>query len=130
MQVDTLPKLCGYGNGWCNVSPSSWWECKKILLDNRIGGNSCRYFTANHPAYPILIMGEKRELILDKKRSTYDSKFSKIQPYDETDPGVIKVEELGYCDYCKLPTHFWDTNIEVYICGRQCRKMEYVKLDG
>lgn len=130
MVVDTLPKLCGYGNGWCKVSPSSWWECKKILLDNRIGGNGCRYFSSNHLAYPILTMNEKRELVLDAKRHSYDKQFPNVVDYGEVEPGIIKVDDIGYCDLCKLPTYFWDTNIEVYICGRSCRKLEYVKLDG
>lgn len=122
MQTETLAKLCGYGNGWCKVSNLSWWECEKIY-------GKCRYFLSHHPAYPMIVIGAGRELARDSRLHTYDEKYSKIFAYDEADPGIIKVDDIGKCDYCKLPTSFYDVNILVYICSTMCRKMEYKKLE-
>lgn len=128
-QVDTLAKLCGYGRGWCKVTPASWFECKKALLDNRLGGVGCRYFSKHHPSFSTIVMNEKRELVRDNRQPLYDERFSTIQMYDEAEPGLIRVDDIGYCDFCKLATYFYDTNIGVYICSRSCRVAEYKKLE-
>lgn len=124
-KIDILPKLCGYGDGWCKVTPLSWWECEKVSTSVR----SCRYFTAYHPSFPMIVMDHSRQLILDTRKIRYDDRYSHIISFDEAEPAIIKVDEEGKCDFCKLPTHFWDINISVYICSKNCRKAEYNKLE-
>jgi hypothetical protein len=119
--IDTLPKLCGYEKGWCKVTDKSWFECTKY-------SKTCRYFSRVHLGYPIICKDEEGQLAIIK-RTVYDDRFSTITAYDEAEPGIIKVDDTGYCDFCKLPTKFWDTNISVYICSNKCRVSEYAKLE-
>jgi hypothetical protein len=117
--IDTLAPICGYQQGWCIKGPKA--SCWKLPT-------KCRYYSRNHPAFPTITKNKNGELtVMDTMR--YDTRFATRQEYDECEHGIIKVDSDGFCETCRIPTHFWDTNVKLHVCSNRCRVVLYKRLE-
>ena len=78
--------------------------------------------------YPTVTINKYGQLVV-LEMFRYDSLFYSLREFEDAKPGIIKVDEEGFCDTCKMRTYFWDINIKVPICSDRCRNIMYKKLE-
>lgn len=118
--MNTLVPLCGYDHGWCVKQPNC--SCWKMPA-------KCRYFRRNHPAFPTISMEKTSGNLRVMESMRYDTIYATRFDYDEVEHGVIKTDQAGTCDTCKMETTFWDVNVKVYVCSNRCRSALYRKME-